>query len=358
MPWRILNTLGLDPLSGSKVNFVTENANWSIRWDGQYITEGVNRHHPGMAGVTSKPHRLLNRVVHFGSQYMWGAWAEHLSNSNRYAVTYFHGKPEDGPVAAKNLEDILKSIPKLDFVITASRKMETQLCSWGVPQEMLVRIPIGVDTNVFHPPTTDTRRVAREKLGISDDKICIGSFQKDGTGWGSGMEPKYIKGPDVFLNLIAQLKTELPLHVLLTGPARGYVCQGLERLGVSYQHAFLENYLDIVSYYHALDLYAVTSREEGGPKAILESMATGVPIISTNTGMAPDVIRDGENGGLAPVEDVAALAERCLHIATNPSVANSMRQNALETIALYDWAHIADMHHDNVYAPMLSRLEV
>ena len=42
----------------------------------------------------------------------------------------------------------------------------------------------------------------------------------------------------------------------------------------------------LISLYHALDIYLITSREEGGPMGLLESIACGTPVASTNVGMA------------------------------------------------------------------------
>jgi glycosyltransferase involved in cell wall biosynthesis len=83
--------------------------------------------------------------------------------------------------------------------------------------------------------------------------------------------------------------------------------------------------------FHALDAYIVASREEGGPKSILESMASGVPIISTRVGQAAALIRHGENGWLADVGDAAGLAhftQRSLASDWLPGYRRAARQTA------------------------------
>jgi glycosyltransferase involved in cell wall biosynthesis len=147
----------------------------------------------------------------------------------------------------------------------------------------------------------------------------VGSFQKDGNGWGEGLEPKLIKGPDIFIETMEQLKSKIPeLFVLLTGPARGYVKSGLERLGIPYRHIFLKNYPEIGRQFSAIDLYLVTSRQEGGPKAILESMAAGTPLVTTRVGQAMDIVRHGQNGWMVDVEDVEGLAKWAYHVYQTP----------------------------------------
>ncbi len=50
----------------------------------------------------------------------------------------------------------------------------------------------------------------------------------------------------------------------------------------------------------------IASRQEGGPKAALEAMATGVPLVTTRVGQAADLVEDGANGWMVEVEDVEA----------------------------------------------------
>src|SRR5262249_42944061 len=138
--------------------------------------------------------------------------------------------------------------------------------------------------------------------------FVVGSLVKDGVGWGDGLEPKLIKGPDVLLETIELLKPCIPeLFVLLTGPARGFVEAGLERLGVPHAHTAVAAE-QLPNVYRTLDVCLVGSRQEGGPKAVLESMASGVPLVTTRVGQAMDLVRNGENGFIVDVEDAAGLA--------------------------------------------------
>ena len=106
----------------------------------------------------------------------------------------------------------------------------------------------------------------RNKLKIPKDALVIGSFQKDGIGWGDGMKPKFIKGPDIFVETLRILsKKGLPIYALITGPARGYVIELLKQNNIPYHHSYVSRAEDLVPFYQALDIYLITSREEGGP---------------------------------------------------------------------------------------------
>jgi glycosyltransferase involved in cell wall biosynthesis len=155
---------------------------------------------------------------------------------------------------------------------------------------------------------------------------------------------------EVIGNLAARYKN---LLVLLTGPARGYVKQGLKRLGVPYVHYFLSGYHKILRYYHALNLYIITSRSEGGPKALLESWATGVPVVSTPVGMAVDIIQHGKNGLLSESGDVKSLTDQAIQLIENTGLHNSCRRQALEDVKLFDWPLIAEQYYKQLYYPFL-----
>ncbi|HSN48210.1 MAG TPA: glycosyltransferase family 4 protein [Flavobacterium sp.] len=58
------------------------------------------------------------------------------------------------------------------------------------------------------------------------------------------------------------------------------------------------------------DVFLMTSQREGGPTSVLEAMLIGVPIVSTNVGVVPDVIENGSNGFIAPIKDYKDLATK------------------------------------------------
>lgn len=354
LPWRLAAATGLYRSKSPRVRFVIENADWAIRWVGEHVRDEIEAIAPGTIATTSEPQRLAQSVVHFGSQYMWLTWGSHMSRTNRYVTSFFHGKREDGPEVSRHIDEFLDSVPRLARIVTGAGLIEQRLLEWGVPRKQLVRIPIGVDTGLFRPPTPEQRRVARSKFDIAEGAIVIGSFQKDGIGWGDGMEPKFIKGPEVFLKAVECMRREVPVVAMLTGPARGFVKQGLERLGIPFVHRYVQNHAELVECYHALDLYFVTSREEGGPMGLMESMASGVPVVSTRVGMAPDLILDQATGGLARTEDAEDIASKALGLLSLPEEdATRLRVLAREAVRVCDWRIVGRRHFEEVYRPLL-----
>jgi glycosyltransferase involved in cell wall biosynthesis len=249
------------------------------------------------------------QCVFYGSHFflLGDSWREY---DHRIATAYFHGRPGSGN---KEFDVVYKRLcdehPRISRIQVSHSRMKEIVLASGIDKEKVFLIPIGINLDYFRPVAGDVRMKIRRDLGVPESAFVVGSFQKDGAGWGEGTEPKLIKGPDILLGVIDVLKTRVPeLFVLLSGPARGFVKSGLERMKVPFRHVYVESYPDAVQLYHALDVYIVSSREEGGPKAVLESMASGVPLVTTRVGQAADLVRHGENAWMVEVEDVEGLA--------------------------------------------------
>jgi len=353
LPARVLSTFGLSPKSGKPVRFVIEDANWAIRRVGENICDEINKLHPDTVEVDINPAGAVNRVVHICSQYMWPNWDRPAGASNKYVVSFFHGKHEDGPDVMRHINEFLTTVPRLSKIVVSNSLVHERLISWGVPSNKIVRIPIGVNTRVFTPPSAQQRADARTKFNIPADVIVIGSFQKDGVGWGDGMEPKLIKGPDIFVETLKDLANDMPVFAMLTGPARGYVKSRLDELAIPYAHAYPDDHADLVECYHALDLYIVSSREEGGPMGLMESMSTHVPVISTNVGMAPDLIEDGVTGGLDLTITPHGLAAKAREILSPDLDRQALTNRAREAVMVCDWSVVGKRHYEEVYLPLM-----
>ncbi|KKN06555.1 hypothetical protein LCGC14_1076100 [marine sediment metagenome] len=149
--------------------------------------------------------------------------------------------------------------------------------------------------------------------------------------------------------LVKKLADDFNIHVFLTGPARGYVKKRLKEVNIPYTHIFLKNYLDIVECYNTLDLYIITSRVEGGPKALLEAMAVGVPIVSTKIGMVPEIIKHGINGFVADIDDIDQLFQYSVKVIEDNEIREKIIKNGLKTVKNYGWDTIARSYFSKIY---------
>lgn len=325
------------------VIYIVENANWSIKADGQEICKRV-RALGRKAFIDSSSLLYAGNILHFGSGYSFSQEAfRKTSRNNKVIVTFFHGKYGDHPLLDQLLDKLKNNISNIDAIAVANSTMQSRFLDMGVPKEKLYFIPLGVDLNFFKPLSEQERLNRRTQKNIPEDAFVVGSFQKDGDGWGEGLNPKMIKGPDVFCDAMKTLKEKHKKNVfcLLSGPARGYVKKRLEEDGIPYLHYYFDDPNEVAQLYQLLDAYAVSSREEGGPKAILESLACGVPLVTTDVGMAKDVLEGQECGFICPVEDSSAIANALNQIAQDPCLREQLKVKGLQRVQKYSWEQTA-----------------
>lgn len=288
---------------------VAHSQGWATEREAKAVGDVAQR-----VGLRVGPPRLVGHVQHqcvfhvdqFG--FLREPW---LPSRNRLAVAYYHGLP--GTPGYPEFDEAYRVLSRhhssIARVRVANREIQQLVLEAGVEADKVFLIPIGLEAGLFRRPSEDERRLARAELGIPQDAFVVGSLQKDGVGMAEGNEPKLIKGPDVLCAALEAFQRDAPdLFVVLTGPARGYVKTRLERAGIPYRHVFFDDYERLGATFFALDACVISSRQEGGPKALLESMAAGVPVVSTRTGQAADMIRAGENGWLVDTEDAEGLA--------------------------------------------------
>ena len=134
------------------------------------------------------------------------------------------------------------------------------------------------------------KKSLRVELGFDEKDYLIGSFQRD-TESKDLKSPKLIKGPDIFLQiLIENFKMNRNLKVVLAGKNRQFIISQLEKYKIPFKYFEMVNVDKLNKLYNILDLYLVTSRIEGGPQAILEASVSKTPILSTNVGVASEIL--------------------------------------------------------------------
>ena len=306
----------------SRLLLMSDTPAWVLAYEMEEVGKLAER-----AGVTTADAQLWPYVsrqcVFYASHFSLltdGQWRQ----PNRLGMAYLHGKPGTGVPEFDRAFDVLRRHhERFDRVQTTHSEMHRIVLQSGIASEKVFLIPLGVDPSIFPTVSPATRDAARRRFGIPQHARVVGSFQKDGVGWGDGDEAKLVKGPDVFLAVIDQLRRDVPdLFVLLSGPARGYVTTGLRQQGVPFAHHYLEDPRALAPLYHAIDLYVVPSRQEGGPKAILESMSAGIPVVTTRVGQAMDFVEHGHNGWMVEVDDAAGLARWAREVLNNGAPAS------------------------------------
>lgn len=349
---RVIKDAGLNLFLNNKfdLTYIVESADWVIKWDGNYITRCLNNAGLINARISASCLMLTKQIIHFGSlnTLLTEKGCKKVHPSNKVVATIFHLIPNDQRLKfIKGLNEIVS------YFHTSCSITQKKLIDCGADQGKIIKIPLGVDLSLFSSVSHAKKKNLKTKFEIPHDKIVIGSFQKDGVGWKEGMEPKLIKGPDVFVKSVEMLSKKFPVFVLLVGPARGYVQKGLKSLNIPYQcTGYLKNYADISEYYNILDLYLITSRIEGGPKQILESWASGIPVVSTKVGMVPDIAIDEKNVLLANIDNPDEMAKQSERMIEDHGLRERLIKNALGEVKKYSWSNISNRYYHEIYSKL------
>ena len=320
----------------SRLFVVGDRSGWSIDDDVVHVSAAARRLGFEVGPAPWAPYARRQSVFlpsHFSA--LSPRW---LGSSHRLGLAYFHGRPGTAghPEFDTALETLRRHAQRVQRVQVTHAEMQELVVTAGVDPGRVFRIPIGIDLELFPPRDGESLIAARRSLGLGRDAFVVGSFQKDGVGWGEGLQPKPVKGPDVLVAVLERVYERVPeLVVLLTGPARGYVRAGLERRGIPYRHVRIDTRSGLAGAYHALDAYLVASRQEGGPKSVLESLATGVPLVSTRVGQAPEIVEDDRTGLLADVDDVEALAGLVVRVHEDAGLASRLGEAGRKTARAY-----------------------
>jgi len=130
---------------------------------------------------------------------------------------------------------------------------------------------------------------------------------------------------------IANKFPQIKVIIYGDGSAKERVKEKIKEKNLEDQVVLAGHQTDIKTKIKRARMYVLTSRVEGMPNAMIEAMALGLVPISTDFGGggAKELIKDGENGYLIPVDDVEALADCLERVLSNPELEQKLREGAI-----------------------------
>jgi glycosyltransferase involved in cell wall biosynthesis len=178
-------------------------------------------------------------------------------------------------------------------VVAVSDEVRQRLLSAGIRAERIRIVRNGIDLRAFErafPLASDPER-----------KVIVGLVGR--LAWE--------KGVDVFLSAAARLVDQFPHAMFVVageGPDNERLTRMLDDLKLRGHAELLGRRDDMPALYRSLDIMVSASRQEGLPMAILEGMASSLPVVATAVGEVPALVRDGVTGFVVRPDDPAALA--------------------------------------------------
>lgn len=203
--------------------------------------------------------------------------------------------------------------------------------SLGADPQRLTLEANGVDTDTYRPRPRSG--VLRDALGVPASAPLVGCVGR--------LSPE--KGPEVFVRAAARIASALPgAHFVCIGdgPMADALRGQARALGLAGRLHLAGARANMPAVYADLDIQLVCSHSEALPFALLEGMASGLPVVATQVGGVGDVVEPGRCGALVPAADDAALARETLQILGDPARRAAFgarsRERALQGFSQHD----------------------
>ena len=230
----------------------------------------------------------------------------HLPNA--HVLAGIVGKLVDKPVLAtihgRQLTSIDLEVHRAAATHLAVVCRHSQLHALGIgaASNRVHLVPNGVDTDVF-APGAPRRGTLRQRFAIGDLVPLVGFVGR--LSWE--------KGPDVFLRTALTVHARCPdAHFVLVGdgPMREHLDHFIAQFGLADYVHLAGVCADMPSVLGELDVLVSSSHSEAMPLAVMEAMASGLPVVATRVGGVADLLENGVTGWLANDGDFEGLATR------------------------------------------------
>jgi glycosyltransferase involved in cell wall biosynthesis len=167
-----------------------------------------------------------------------------------------------------------------------------------------------------------------------------------------------IYNPALAPQVIRQLAEDFPeIHLVMIGPDKGdgsaeEVRRLISKLGISHRirQTGMISKTDVPDHLNRGDIFLNTTNVDNTPVSVLEAMACGLCIVSTNVGGIPYLLEHEHDALLVPPEDSQAMAAAVRRILTAPLIAEQLSYNARRKAEEYDWLAILPQWERIFYA--------
>jgi glycosyltransferase involved in cell wall biosynthesis len=227
-------------------------------------------------------------------------------------VLSLHTAGFDEPAAIRRQGALARwALEAVSLYVTVSPGLVEACTAAGLPAGKIRHVPNGVDTRRFRPAAPAERATIRQSLGLPTDSpivLFVGFFSRE-------------KQPHVLFDAWLQLQQRgLASTLVFVGAKKSAyfeVDRGLadtlraraQQAGVSDRLVFADPTPRIDDYYRSADVFALPSSREGLPVALLEAMATGLPVVASRLpGSTDTIVDEGRTGMLVTPGDASAIA--------------------------------------------------
>jgi N-acetyl-alpha-D-glucosaminyl L-malate synthase BshA len=193
----------------------------------------------------------------------------------------------------------------------------------GFPRERIEIIQNGIDLQRYEQPADKCQ--VKQRLGLAIDRRYVAAIAR--------FHP--VKDHQTLIRAFARVCSQIAdVDLLLVGdgPQRADLERLVSDLGLGGRVRFLGVRLDVPEILRASDIFALSSLSEAASITLLEAMATGRPVVVTEVGGNPEIVRQNQEGLLVPRGDSEAMASAMSALLQDPGLARTMGQRGAERV--------------------------
>jgi glycosyltransferase involved in cell wall biosynthesis len=220
----------------------------------------------------------------------------------------------------------LSLMRRFDHLIAVSHATKDEMVGGGVPSDRISVIHNGIDTDAWSPNRVP--RTLRNELNLGGAFPIIGYVgrimpEKDLVTWLHAAALVAKKFSQAQFVLVGEGKDNETL-----GQLKGLASD----LGIAAQTHFPGYRSELLSVYSAFDLFVLSSRREGLPNSILEAMALGLPVVTTDVAGAKELVVTGQTGYVVPQGDAQAIAHALIKLGKSEVLRRQMSHAGRERV--------------------------
>jgi glycosyltransferase involved in cell wall biosynthesis len=235
----------------------------------------------------------------------------------------------------------------VDLYIAVSKAVKQEIIEYGFPEDKILLLPNGVDTHKYKPISSSEKLKMKKNFGLPSQQIVtfVGRLI-------------YRKGVDILVEAwkrVVSICSDVHLAIAGDGPEFKNLKRLAETLNLGEKVTFLGRIENVHKILQVSDFFVFPSRQEGLANAMLEAMASGLPIVATSIDGIIDVIKDGTNGILVKSNSSQELADALVKLVRNHELARYLGQRARLTVKDKYSLDQNVLRHKQTYERLLSR---
>jgi len=221
------------------------------------------------------------------------------------------------------------------IVVSRAQKEDISKVYKIAPERKIMVVPLGLELDRLASINSHAGKF-RGELGVNEECVLIGIIGR--------LVP--VKNHRMFLDVCKRLSdstsgTDIRYVIIGGGDQRNFLETRAQELGIDKKVIFCGWKEEVADVYADLDIVVLTSLNEGTPVALIEALAAGKPVVSTDVGGVKDVVEEGINGYLVASGDTEAFAERLKELVADASKrAEFGRSGRLKVVREYSKARL------------------